>query len=258
MAKPTPQQNRLGIITSLVVTGFGIGWLAGLSVSPVISGVITSVIGIAAAVVTALVGLQEEGGEGSSQTRRHMPKIKVWPLALLIFSIALGSITGILSRNNHLFGSEVTSEIKKWKDAGVPEEAIMARLFGNTTDYSPYTRPYTQTLQIEIERWTSMGIPKEQIVMRLFDQYFSTNQQSVVAANSLLKTDNRTGSLLFATASEEECDTWKTLIDKERYADLATEVKLSVIKPFRELPTIVTDTVQLAAIVGKVLCADTQ
>ena len=31
MAKLTPERNRVGVITALVVTGLGIGWLAGLS-----------------------------------------------------------------------------------------------------------------------------------------------------------------------------------------------------------------------------------
>ena len=37
MGNPNPKQDRTGVITALVVTGFGIGWLAGLSVSPVVS-----------------------------------------------------------------------------------------------------------------------------------------------------------------------------------------------------------------------------
>jgi len=32
MGNPNPKQDRAGVITALVVTGFGIGWLAGLSV----------------------------------------------------------------------------------------------------------------------------------------------------------------------------------------------------------------------------------
>ena len=38
----------------LLATGLGIGWLTGLSVSPVVSIVITSVTGAAAAIVAAL------------------------------------------------------------------------------------------------------------------------------------------------------------------------------------------------------------
>ena len=53
MGNPNPKQDRAGVITALVVTGFGIGWLAGLSISPVVSIVITGVSGAAGAVVAA-------------------------------------------------------------------------------------------------------------------------------------------------------------------------------------------------------------
>ena len=43
MSDSGSKQSRSGVITALVVTGFGIGWLAGLSVSPVVSIVLTSV-----------------------------------------------------------------------------------------------------------------------------------------------------------------------------------------------------------------------
>lgn len=46
MGNSDSKQTRAGVITALVVTGFGIGWLAGLSVSPVVSIVITSVTGV--------------------------------------------------------------------------------------------------------------------------------------------------------------------------------------------------------------------
>ncbi|GEM_PF-3315538 len=258
MGNPRPTQPFSGVATALVVTGFGIGWLAGLAVSPVVSIVITSVTGVAAAVVTALSGLKEEPDDPKPKERRQLPKIEIWPLAILLFGMVIGSTLGILARNNHLFGSDVTSEIKKWTDVGVPKEAVMERLFGKTATYSPYTQPYTGTLQIEIERWTSLGLPKEQVVTRLFEQYFSASQSISSTATAPLMRDNRTGTLLFATAIPEECVVWQGLIDKGRYDDLATEVKRSEVKPFRELPAIVTDTVKLATIVGEVLCADTQ
>ncbi len=257
MGNPHPPQPFRRVATALVVTGFGIGWLAGLAVSPVVSIVITSVTGVAAAVVTALSGIKEESDEAITKERKRLPKFEVWPLAILLFGMVIGSTLGIFARNNHLFGSDVTSELKKWTDVDVPKEAVMERLFGKTVTYSPYTQPYTETLQIEIERWTSLGLPKEQVVTRLFEQYFSTSQSPPTTIIPLIR-DNRTGTLLFATASPEECVVWQGLIDKARYDDLVTEVKLSEVKPFRELPTIITDTVKLAAIVGEVLCADPQ
>lgn len=53
-------RSSIGKIVALVVTGFGIGWLAGLSVSPVVSIVITSVTGSVATIVAALSGVKDE------------------------------------------------------------------------------------------------------------------------------------------------------------------------------------------------------
>jgi hypothetical protein len=50
--------NRLVNASPLLIIGVGIGWLIGLSVSPVVSIVITSVAGSAAAIVVALSGLE--------------------------------------------------------------------------------------------------------------------------------------------------------------------------------------------------------
>ena len=42
-------RSQIGLITSITLSGLGIGWLVGLSVSPVISVVITSVIDLVTA-----------------------------------------------------------------------------------------------------------------------------------------------------------------------------------------------------------------
>ena len=78
----------------LVVAGLGIGWLTGLSVSPVVGTVLTSILGAVAGVVAGLTILDME-----------KPKLyNPWPVALLILGIALGSPLGILARTNDLFG----------------------------------------------------------------------------------------------------------------------------------------------------------
>ncbi|MEZ4737418.1 MAG: hypothetical protein R3E79_60855 [Caldilineaceae bacterium] len=46
MSDSGSKQTRADIPFALVVTGFGIGWLAGLSVSPVVSIVLTTVTGL--------------------------------------------------------------------------------------------------------------------------------------------------------------------------------------------------------------------
>jgi hypothetical protein len=101
---------------ALLLTGAGIGWLAGLSVSPVISVIITSITGAAAALVAALAGLdaKPDPAEGEMPLRKLPANISPYPLAALIAGIVVGSIFGVRARNHHWLGSEISSEIAKW------------------------------------------------------------------------------------------------------------------------------------------------
>lgn len=260
-AKPpnVPDKGHLiVVIVSLIVTGLGIGWLAGLSVSPAISAVITSVIGVAAAVVTALSGLKPESS--NPEPVKTLPlRVQVWPLAVLVFFVVIGSGLGVLVRNNHLFGSDVDSEIAKWKRAGVPKEAVMERLFGTTATYSPYTEPVTDTLQLEIDRWVSLGITETRVVNRLFEQRFANNLAIQSQKTLTSEVDSRLGSYLFA-ANTKECSrllaaaTMATAMDNDQL--LLTALRNSTVTQLRTLPDLVADRALLTSIVEQVLCAD--
>ena len=259
MSNSGSKQSRSGVITALVVTGFGIGWLAGLSVSPVVSIVLTSVTGIAAAVVTALSGLKEDPADPKVKERRRLPQIEVWPLAILLVGMLIGSTLGILARNNHLFGSDVTSEIQKWAAADVPKEAVIDRLFGATALYSPYTQPYTKTLQLEITRWTSLGVPKEQVVNRLFEQHFALKQSPPTTAAVPSPMDQRLGTYLFASNATECVSLLAAVNMASAMGDnelLIKALRNSTITQLQTLPDLVADPEILKLLVEQVLCAD--
>ena len=82
------------VALSLVVAGLGLGWLVGLSLTPVIGAVLTSLLGLVAGVVAGLSVLSTD-------------KVKIyntWPMALLILGIAVGASAGVLARTNDLLG----------------------------------------------------------------------------------------------------------------------------------------------------------
>jgi hypothetical protein len=91
-------QTRIEVPIALVVIGLGIGWLAGLSVSPVVSIVISSVLGTVAAVVAMLSGLEPTStdGEKTATVRQFLGlQPKPWPIMWLVIGIAVGSMFGI-------------------------------------------------------------------------------------------------------------------------------------------------------------------
>lgn len=113
-----------GLVASLLITGIGIGWLIGLSVSPVVSIVITSVTGSAAAVVAVLSGLEKE----------RQWSVNPWPLAVLIAGLVSGSMIGIEARNQDWLGRDITAEVNKWTapDLGLPKTEVVNRIFEAT------------------------------------------------------------------------------------------------------------------------------
>ncbi len=92
-AAPASQSTGSALveIISLIGIGLGIGWLVGLSVSPVVGGVIASLLSIAAGLVVVKKALTREGG---------LPE--AWPTALLVVGIAAGATVGILARTHRL------------------------------------------------------------------------------------------------------------------------------------------------------------
>lgn len=84
-------------LIAVLVTGLCIGWLSGLSVSPVIASVLASVVGIAGGLVAGL------RGSGDSASRSRFSSIDAWPAAVLLLGIAAGAPLGILARTHQLF-----------------------------------------------------------------------------------------------------------------------------------------------------------
>ncbi len=136
MTKAGPEQKRVSVITALVVTGFGIGWLAGLSVSPVVSIVIASVTGSVATIIAALSGVKEEllDAESSSATlRRLLRAVTPVPIAWLMVGLIVGSLVGIKARNYNWFGPPpsmiLAQEVDKWAAYGLDQQFIARQLF---------------------------------------------------------------------------------------------------------------------------------
>ncbi len=82
---------------SLFVIGVGIGWMCGLSVSPVISGVITTLLAIAAGIITSYQTLKREKAD-KVEAKGQMD---ARPAALLILGLALAATFGVLARTYH-------------------------------------------------------------------------------------------------------------------------------------------------------------
>jgi hypothetical protein len=263
-------KTRLGVIAALVVTGFGIGWLAGLSVSPVVSIVISSVLGTAAAVVAVVSGLEPTAtdGEKTAPLRQFLGlQPKAWPLMWLVVGIAVGAMVGIRARNYHWFGSDLSSELAKWEAADPANNAIARRLFELQYPYTPYVRSKTlldQDLAAEYTRWlnatgtlTNTAQPAliDEVTKRLLDLEYPplTYLEAInrtAAASTNQTTVRGTGLLGSAAATTSDLPSECTDLRGKRGQDLRDQLNKSA---WGELTSLVTDTAKLDGVV-EVIC----
>ncbi|MCB0589486.1 MAG: hypothetical protein KDD06_29650 [Phaeodactylibacter sp.] len=85
---------------SVLLIGMGIGWLAGLTIAPVASSILTSILGLASGVV---VGLQTIKPWKGASGEKNSSYLDARPAALLIVGIAFATPAGIMARTHALF-----------------------------------------------------------------------------------------------------------------------------------------------------------
>jgi hypothetical protein len=122
-------------LVAIFVTGLCIGFLVGLSASPVVNALIAGIVSLAAGVVGALCGVRLEKGEpkdspaGSSAVSAQVSPV---PIPFLIVSIVLGSLLGLQARTQEWFAESPEHLAKKWqKSTGLSEQDIAKRLFNS-------------------------------------------------------------------------------------------------------------------------------
>ena len=102
MNKNETYRSRWPQTIYVLIVGMGIGWLSGLSVSPVIAGVLTSIMGIAGGVVAGLKSMAKDGASAGGG-RASISQIDALPAAVLVLGIALAAPLGIMARTYHVF-----------------------------------------------------------------------------------------------------------------------------------------------------------
>lgn len=156
-------QRGLGLasfyILCLLISGMGVGWLLGLSVSPVLHIIVASVIALVIGVVGALAGLESnpdgsatgkdsQTGEISISANKKSVKINPFPMTALIAGLVIGASFGVYTRTNELLGANPQRLAQRWNGvSGLDEASIKRRLFDQyypppaSTTGASYERP---------------------------------------------------------------------------------------------------------------------
>lgn len=128
-------RKGFSLAACLLLSGAAIGWLIGLSVSPVVHLVVTSVLAVVGGLVSALAGLPVAESESSdpapSTPRSGISHRRLTPVPLALFLIGLvpGASLGLTARTHEWFGADPRGLVNKWSATGLTEKEIALRLF---------------------------------------------------------------------------------------------------------------------------------
>lgn len=207
---------------ALAVVGLGIGLLTGLSVGPVLSIILTSLVG-AAATVTAIFG--RYGGQGtdtSTGTSKRDLVPQPAPLALLVVTILIGALTGMILR----------------VDLATSQQA--ARMRG--LDLAP-----PSTISESIQAWTALGLDKAKVTQSLFEAYLGvakTEAEKVADQTARARTPG-----FFAVASADECARFRNAPDTNLRSEMQAAESATIADIAKQV-----DDAEVLRLVVKVAC----
>jgi hypothetical protein len=135
-----PGHRGTGFSTTscLFLAAVSVGWLIGLSASPVLHVIVGSVIAVVVALAGTLAGIQTQINFSDEQTKIDQPTPKSTmsafslnpvPVAVFTIGIAIGATIGIIARTNEFFGTDKAMFVGRWQGIGLTDVEIKRRLF---------------------------------------------------------------------------------------------------------------------------------
>ncbi|XCN71131.1 MAG: hypothetical protein Q3M24_12470 [Candidatus Electrothrix aestuarii] len=158
-------KTRICHAISVVIIGIGIGWLMGLSISPVVANILSGILGAVLVLAAILSGFSS--GDNVSLIK-NISDISPVPFAWLMFGIILGTSSGIWVRTNNVLG--IVSVEKQ---------------------YNSFTKLQEELTQLKDQegKWKGLGLPSSDIAQRILDKYYPKNNKENTTV-----TNNNTGS----------------------------------------------------------------
>lgn len=180
---------------SLLIIGLGVGWLAGLSVSPVATILISGLLGVAIAIV-GIISISLTYRDDQDKTIRSVgfkaaEKISIGSLALIVFGIALGVSIGIWVRTHNVLG---VISVEK-------QDNSFTKLQGELTQLKEQEGTGEQK-----GKWKDLDIPLSDIAQRILDKHYPKgNSANRLAATAKAENKINFGGLM-STKAASDCN----------------------------------------------------
>lgn len=114
-------------IIALLVCGVSIGWLLGLSSSPIIETVIGSLLAIITTLMTLLFSVEK--GSVKDKISDKLGTISILPLSIFLLGLSTSATVGIYARTNDWFGIDPQSFKQKWEAKDKDPSGIINALY---------------------------------------------------------------------------------------------------------------------------------
>jgi hypothetical protein len=228
----------------LLASGLGLGWLVGLSASPVIQTILASLVAIVVSVTSALAGLhpsdaetdaehEDPPKEGEDARRKKVKKklpamLNPLPVMFMVIGLAGGASVGVYARANDWLGARTNSLVEEWKDTGLSAKEITTRVFDSL--YPPPMPTGVETQEPAVaapspspnananQTTSTAGAPKQ--AQEREKTAAAVSKPAVRSAPPVRERSNIERGILF-TASLDEC---QRLRNAEGYEELRREM----------------------------------
>lgn len=109
---------------SVAICGISVGWMVGLSVSPVVQITLNAVLGVLTAAVATVAGIQVSATTENDDVPKPASglasiRVSITPIALFCFFTALGASCGVFARTNALLGGRAEIFTERWRGTGL-------------------------------------------------------------------------------------------------------------------------------------------
>ena len=111
----------------LLISGGGVGWLLGLSASPILQGAVTTILALIVSVAGVLAGVSAQQ-EGVARNLR----VNALPVAGLMIGIVSGVCGGIYMRAHNSLSPTPIAMVTPWTKIGLDQKQVAQRFFDAT------------------------------------------------------------------------------------------------------------------------------
>lgn len=132
----------------ILFLGGCLGWLIGLSESPVLSTLIAGVVTLVCSILVVISGLSMTSNDAqpSKIPFSYINKIRVGPIFALVLGVSIAATSGVYVRANGYLGKSLDDTIEKWVALGIDRELALQRVFDH---YYPVEGPNNELSKAE-------------------------------------------------------------------------------------------------------------